>query len=201
MPPNTLRSWYLGVEPLLVPSAHLGKVSLLSFRDLEEAYKLYLLRVKFDFSFPTLREALGAARKATSDSHPLLNSDLRVFRANLVINLPARGRRREQTLQLSGPRQLTMREVVDTWGKRIDSGRTIFPWRFLKSDDDSRPVIVDPEVMSGRLVVSGTRIPVQVLQQRKASGALVSHLAKDYDIAEDLIVKALMHVNVQQKAA
>jgi len=201
MSDRTLQSWYGGRSPVLIASGRVGNTSLLSFRDLEEAYKLHSLREKYEFSFPVLHEALIAARETARLEHPLLDSELSAFGRGLTIHLPARGRRKRQVVQLVGPRQLAMEEVVNIWGRRIVSGKVIFPWRYLKDDDNTRPVALDPEVMSGRLVITGTRIPVHVLWRRRIAGQSPSDLAEDYGLSEDLVTKALMHIDVHQKAA
>ena len=199
---STLYAWYSGRKPLLVASGRLQTMPLLSFRDLEEAYKIHLLRTEFRVSFDSLREALVAARETAHDDHPLLNAEWYKFSNDLVMKLRARGRRRQQLVTLTGTRlkQLALDEVVDLWGHRIVAGKVIFPWRYSHKDD-SRPVALDPEVMSGRLVITGTRIPVYVLWQRKLAGQSSSELAEDYDLTEDIVSKALMHIDVQEKAA
>ena len=203
MPPRTLQSWYSGKGEirLLVPSKSVGSVALLSFRDLEEAYKLYLLRSRYGFSFQELTKALNAAREASGSDHPLIDTEMSVFRSSLVMDLPARGRRREQSMDLLRFKQLTVRQVVDTWGKRVGSGKVIFPWRRFIEDEESRPVAIDPEVMSGRLVLTGTRIPVKSLAQRSVAGASIAHLADDYGVSQNLVEKALIHIGLHKEAA
>jgi uncharacterized protein (DUF433 family) len=146
----------------------------------------------------SLRHVLEEAQHETGLEHPLLDADLRVLFRGLVIKTPALGRRKQQFVDLSHNRQLAIPEVVNVLGRRVlkDSKRgpyRIYPWRFLL-DDDSRPVSLDPDVLSGRLVVTGTRIPVQVLLGRKLAGESAQHIADDYDIGLDAIQKALEHV-------
>ena len=47
-----------------------------------------------------------------------------------------------------------MSEVADLFGERIVKGKFIFPWRFAATDHESRPVSMNPNIMSGRLVVT-----------------------------------------------
>jgi uncharacterized protein (DUF433 family) len=54
--------------------------------------------------------------------------------------------------------------------------------------------------MSGRLVVAGTRIPVQMLLAR-AEDEPISKIAADYDLSEETIEQALRHIGLYQKAA
>jgi uncharacterized protein (DUF433 family) len=201
VPRTTLHSWYSGRHPLLIASGNVGTIPLLSFNDLQEAYKVHCLRSIWEFSFQDLHKAVIEARQAYGTQHLLLNSEVSRFRRNLVLHLPARGRRRKQVVHLTGPRQLVVPEVVDAWGKRIITDEVIYPWRYLTTDGKSQPVELDPEVMSGRLVVTGTRIPVQMLWRSNLGGESIAELAEDYDLPEDTVKKALMHFDIRQKAA
>ena len=75
----------------------------------------------------------------------------------------------------------------------------IFPWRFWERDNESTPVKIDPEVMSGRLVITGTRIPVRMIVDRIKRGQTATYLANDYRIPVESIEKALKHLD--KKAA
>jgi uncharacterized protein (DUF433 family) len=93
-----------------------------------------------------------------------------------------------------------MKEVADLFAERIEPDKAIYPWRFAATDK-SRPVSMNPRIMSGRLVVAGTRIPVGVLWGRKRAGVKVEEIAKDYGLDSDTVEKALTHIGVRQKAA
>jgi len=99
------------------------------------------------------------------------------------------------------PGQQLVEEVANMFAERIEAGRFIFPWRFAATDHQSRPVSMNPRIMSGRLVVTGTRIPVTVLWGRKRAGAKVTEIAKDYGLDRDTVEKALTHIGIRQKAA
>lgn len=60
---------------------------------------------------------------------------------------------------------------------------------------------MNPEIMSGRLVVIGTRIPVGVILESKRSGESNVEIARDYGLNPDTIEKALIHIGLRQKAA
>jgi len=198
-----LLSWYSGKAPLLVPSGwyRSGSIALLSFRDVEEAYKVHLLHTKFNFSFQSIRRFMRNARHETGSEHPLTlpDQEILVF-GSLVLRTKGRGRRKPQVMSLDGTPSFYIAEVVKQWGKRIVSNRKkhqyqIFPWRYAKDDDRTRPVVMDPTVMSGRLVVKGTRIPVNILWGRKRSGESLKYLAQDYGIKFDLVQNALRHLD------
>ncbi len=199
----TLAEWYEGTDPLLKASGTYldnGNIKLLSFRDLEEAYKLQLLRTKHNKSMQYLQKALVDARHESGSEHPLLDHKLIVFKY-LALDAPPKGKNPRRMIPLGTPSQLTLYlpEVVEAWGKRIvedehGKGKQIFPWRDAKNDDVSRPVSVAPEVLSGRLVVTGTRIPVDVLASYFTSGKTVEQIAELYGLETGIVRKALQHL-------
>src|SRR5207302_2037081 len=89
---RTLFSWYEGDGPILKASATYGLVHLLSYRDLEEAYRVYLLRERFRFSLQFLRLSMRNARKMFRSQHPLQRADaIKECLQDLVYDKPARG--------------------------------------------------------------------------------------------------------------
>ena len=61
-------------------------------------------------------------------------------------------------------------------------------------EDKTRPVSISPLIMSGKLVITGTRIPVEDVVQRASEGETVASLAKDYRLSTDSIVEAMRHL-------
>jgi uncharacterized protein (DUF433 family) len=194
-----MQFWFSSERGLIKPAGGYGKANLLSFRNLTEAYMLEVLRKVYGFPLRSLRKSLVIAKRETKTDHPLLEADIRVFFNSLVLNQPARGRRGRQVLNLSrGGNQLAIPVMVDELAKRIllDEKRMpyrIYPWRFMAQDDASRPVAIDPEVLSGRLVVTGTRVPVRTLWKRRLTGETPEELADDYRIGAETVRKALEH--------
>ena len=203
IPRRTLSSWYEGSEPLLEASSRVGSAHLLSYRDVEEAYRVYLLRERFGYSLQFLKSSLFYARKVSRTQHPLRKPELiKQFLGDLVLDKPARGKNPREVLSLGLRRgQMLIDGVVDAFGERIVEDRVIFPWRHAKSDHESRPVSVNPNVMSGRLVVAGTRVPVSVLAASKRAGHTVFDIAMEYALTPDLVEKALDYVGLRQEAA
>jgi len=196
----TLLDWYSKRDAILKPSGWYGEAqafALLSFRDMEEAYKVHLLRTKFHYSMQYIRKALVHARLESKSDHPLIDQKIIAFDC-LALQMRGRGRRRRHMIALGSVRPFYIPEVVETWGKRIiadSKGRTrqMFPWRFAENDDVSRPVSLEPDVMSGTLVVTGTRIPVKVLQGCSQAGTSPEKIAQDYAIDLDIVKQALSH--------
>ncbi len=203
IPRRTLASWYEGADPILKASGQYGSTHLLSYRDLEEAYRIYLLRQRFDFSFQFLRRSMSNARRMFRSQHPLHRADaVKECLRDLVYDKPARGTNPRLVTSIGNkPGQVVIEEVANLFAERIESGRFIFPWRFAATDHTSRPVSMSPRIMSGRLVVIGTRIPVRALLGQKRAGARVDDIAADYGLDREVVLQALTHIDLRQKAA
>jgi uncharacterized protein (DUF433 family) len=200
---RTLFSWYEGDEPILKASATYGIIHLLSYRDMEEAYRVYLLRERFQFSLQSIKKSMRNARNMFKSQHPLQRADaIKECLKDLVYDKPAHGKSsRTITSLLQKPGQQSFKEVVDLFAERIEKGEFIFPWRFASTDQNSRPVSMNPNIMSGRLVVFGTRVPVNTILGNKRSGKTVEQIANDYSLDPEVVEKALIHIGVGQKAA
>ena len=203
IPRRTLASWYEGTDPILKASARYGSTHLLSYRDLEEAYRIYLLRQRFEFSFQFLRRSMTNARKMFRSQHPLQRADaVKECLRDLVYDKPARGTAPRVVTSIGKkPGQVVIEEVADLFAERIESGKFIFPWRFAGTDHTSRPVSMSPRIMSGRLVVTGTRIPVSTIWGLKRAGSRVDDIAADYGLDREIVQQALTHIDLRQKAA
>ncbi len=203
IPSRTMFSWYEGDEPILRASSTCGSIHLLSYRDIEEAYRVYLLRERFQFSLQFLRKSMRNARKMFRSQHPLHRADaVKECLKDLVYDKPARGGNPRTITSLGqNPGQQAFAEVVDMFAERIEPGEFIYPWRFASTDHGSRPVSMNPNIMSGRLVVVGTRIPVNTLLGSKRAGGTIEQIANDYGLDPAVVEKALIHIGVRQKAA
>jgi uncharacterized protein (DUF433 family) len=204
IPSRTLWEWFMGEHWILKPSGHVGNLPLLSFTDTVEAWVIYLLRAQHHLSMQSIRRAMRNLPKYTRVKNPLVTDNLRVVEDDLLLNLPARGKRDRELINLTRDGQLEMTPIVDVFAKRVirdANGRaaSIFPWRFWSEDPDSKPVQITPDVMSGRLVVSGTRIPVALLAGIRREGKSVEFIASDYDLPLRTVQQALEHID--KKAA
>lgn len=121
---------------------------------------------------------------------------------DLVYDKPARGATPRTVTSLGQkPGQQIVEDVVDMFGERIVAGQYIFPWRYASTDHESRPVSMNPNIMSGRLVILNTRIPVSVLLGGKRAGQTTAEIANDYGLDREIVEKALIHIGLRQKAA
>ncbi len=179
----------------------MNSLPLLSFKDMVEAYAVFLLRSEHNLSMQSIRRSLKNLPKYTSAKNPLVSENLKVLEDNLLLERPARGKFGRHVINLSCDGQLVINHVVDIFASRVQRihGRAsvLYPWRYWK-EDKSKPVEIDPGVMSGRLVITGTRIPVSVIKARIGKES-VSDIAGDYGISVESVKKALMHID--KKAA
>ena len=203
IPRRTLASWYEGREPILKASGKYGPTPLLSYRDIEEAYRVFLLRERFDFSLQFLRLSMGNARQMFRSQHPLQRADaIKECLRDLVYDKPARGKKPRTITSLGKrPGQQLVEEVANLFSERIEAGRFIFPWRFAATDHKSRPVSMNPNIMSGRLVITGTRIPVNTILGQKRAGENVEEIAAEFGLDDTIVRQALTHIDIRQKAA
>jgi len=200
---RTMLSWYEGSEPILKASGLSGSIHLLSYRDIEEAYRVYLLRERFHFSLQFLKKSMFNARRMFNSQHPLQRADaVKECLNDLVYDKPARGQSPRTITSLGKhPGQQKIEEVVDMFSERIEPGEFIYPWRFASTDHESRPVSMNPNIMSGRLVIFGTRVPVNTLLGYNRSGKTVEQIANDYSLNPEVVEKALIHLGVRKEAA
>lgn len=199
IPSRTLRSWFSGSAPLLTSSAYVSGIPLLSFNDAVEAYAIFLLRSVHDLSMQSIRRAIAHLPEVTKARNPLVSRHLKVFETYLLWNQPKRLNKERRVINLSKGGQLAIPAVVDVWANRVlkHSGRpiVIFPWRYWAEDRESKPVEIDPQVMSGRLVVTGTRIPVDFIAGRIRSGESIAEIAGDYRLPYERVARAIRHLD------
>jgi uncharacterized protein (DUF433 family) len=85
---------------------------------------------------------------------------------------------------------------VTALGKRIErdsKGRAVRIYPSMNTESEEVPVSMDPDVLSGELVVSGTRIPATLLYAKKLSGKTAEEIASSYHLEPELIRKVLSH--------
>jgi len=204
LPPRTVREWFSGDDAVLSPAGSIGGLPLLSFKDALDVYALFLLRSLHNFSMQSIKSAMEAMSRHTQAKH-VVSEHLSVFKDHLLLEMPKRQNRERQLVDLSvHGDQLAIPGIVDVFSNRVlrtGAGEisALFPWRLWKQDQASKPVQINPEIMSGRLVVTGTRIPVSMIHDRVKRGQSLSFIASDYGIPVDRVDKALKHLD--QKAA
>jgi len=196
VPQRTMRSWFLGDRRIFTPAFENKGSVLLSFYDVTEAYIIEVLRSHWDFNPRRLRSALARLRTNKRFARPLLRRELSVIPEfqNLVATVPEKGNFVHIDVAHDG--NLVFSDFVKTMAMRIERDAKghpvrIFPGRDAESGDV--PVSMDPDVMSGELVVTGTRIPAKMILAKKMSGKTAEEIADSYHLDRDLILKVLQH--------
>lgn len=198
IPQRTMFDWFQ--KPyLLKPSAMYGEIALLSFRDISEAYILEILRNVYGFRLRALTEILANARKETKLKRPLIEADLGVVFGKLVLVKAQKGKVPRRDVDLAYGRNLVLSGLLDIAGKRLPRDNRhapmrLYPWRLMSQSDDSTPITVDPDIMSGRAVISGTRIPITLVMGMKKRGKTAADIARNYNLKHEVVEKAIQHL-------
>jgi uncharacterized protein (DUF433 family)/DNA-binding transcriptional MerR regulator len=196
MPSRTIRHWFLGRQRIFRPSYQHGKSVLLSFEDLTEAYMVHVLRKQYGYTAERIRTALEQLRKKHGQDKPLAQRDIRVVKEFMA--LVERKQQKGKTVDVDHAHHgnLFISEFVDALGQRIHRDKDghafrLYPWRNV--DSTEKPVSINPNVMSGELVVSGTRIPALAILAERDAGHSINHIAALYSLSPPLVEKVILH--------
>ncbi len=196
MPSRTMRSWFLGTRRIFTPAYRDGSTVLLSFNDVTEAYVIEVLRTHYEFNPVRIRTALAALRKKTKLEKPLAQRELYAIPEFQSLVDVRRHKGHTEYVDLAKNENLVFEGFVTSLGRRIQrdgKGRVtaLYPWKNAESDES--PLSMDPEVMSGEIVVSGTRIPAQLVVARYESGRSIEEIAGLYRLGTDLVQRVLSY--------
>lgn len=198
LPVPTLRSWVSGRGydtqdgprrfcPLIVPAGHEG----LSFINLIEAQVLAAIRKTHAIKIPKIRSALSYMRRGMGVEHPLAIERFETDGVDLFV-------RRGIILNASRQGQVAMDDVVKLYLRRIrydEDGRAavFFPFtRSMESGvDQPSEIVINPEVMFGRPVISGTRIDTATVLERFEAGESPEEIATDFSVSPEQVVEAV----------
>ena len=203
MPASTLRSWTMGqpyrvgtqqkfFEPIIDIAD--SERRYLSFFNLFEAYICDALRREHRVSFQQIRTArqLIETRIDPGSRHPLV--EYRFATVGLDLFIDAYG----ELIGVKSPKQTTMRAVLEHYLKRVDRdrfGKVMRLYPFTRSmriaNETPRVVVIDPTVMFGRPIITGTRIATATVYQRWKAGEGIEALAEDYSRSIPDIEEAL----------
>jgi len=160
MPARTLQSWVYDKPIFSIAGSTDESQKLLSFKDLAQLYFLKFVRRHAGLSDSQARVLLQYAKKVSGSAYPLLHEDIRVSRNHVFWDHVSKKSGERKVLELLRPRgQYVLHEVVDMFATRVDRDARgvmlrLYPWRLWKNGDQRRPVSVDPDIMSGKLVLT-----------------------------------------------
>jgi uncharacterized protein (DUF433 family) len=206
VPARTMRSWVRGypyktahgikhVPPLIQPadSTH----NLLSFFNLAEAHVLAATREK---NIPTsrVRRAVEYLRNVEQLDRPLLTHVFHRHGRNLFVK-ELFGRRLRQPLGVSAYGQYGINQVLRRYLERVErdkiDGRPILIYPLRRGQRDRRKrIAIYPLVSSGKPVLRGTGIPIEVIWARVTKGhESIPALARDFRLKRSDVKAAIRH--------
>lgn len=191
LPESTLRLWACGDgahKALFRPAD--TRPLVLSFDNLVEAFVLASMRRVHHLSMQKVRKRLDTVGRILGYERPLLDARFRTDGLDLFVE------HADRILDLKDGRQAMLREVVDASLRRIEwednLAARLYPWvRAGQNPADPRSIVIDPRFGFGQPVIVGTGIEARIVAQRHRAGESFLALAKDYDVAPELIEDAI----------
>jgi uncharacterized protein (DUF433 family) len=180
LPSTTVRNWVHGnanFKPVVaLPNR---KATLLSFVNLVEVHVLSAIRRHHNIPMQKVRRAVEFLRKCYDQAHPLANHKFETDGVDLFIQELGR------TVNIVREGQVAMRELIEAHLERVDwdaGGMPAVLYPFVSADTAiaRKPVMFDPSIEFGRLVLVETGIPTVEIAQRYKAGENVDALADDY---------------------
>ncbi len=196
VPEATLRTWVRGRDypvqggskrewsPPLIQTPEGGP--LLSFYNLVEANVLAALRREHRISMQRVRQAVETAKNLLGAERPLL-LDLRAGLGEVFVE---RGR---ELLSLTRSGQVALREILESFLKRVERDEKGLPVRFRPPVGEkvhAEWVALDPLVAFGAPAVE--RVETRVLAFRYDAGEELEEIAEDYGLSRSAVWEALV---------
>ncbi len=185
LPVNTVANWAFGhktFRPVLsVPNP---KIRLLSFINVVEVHVLSAIRRQHNISLQNARAAMGYLKKEFREPHPLAMIDLYTTRETTRRDIFFKTIGRVVNASRFG--QFALEQVLETYLQRIErapdnSPLILYPFVAGRPNIHRKPVMFDPQVSFGRLVIANTGIPTAEVAHRFQAGEKISELARDYE--------------------
>jgi uncharacterized protein (DUF433 family) len=213
IPHSTLQSWVKGraylsqtgrkksipiIETPIAGSTELSHINLV------EAYVLDAIRRGYRISLQKVRSALGYVARHLPVRHPLAMKmfqtdglELFIDHAGNLINVSMKGK----------IGQLGLRKVLEPYLERIEYDEHGLPMKLYpftrsgKAPEEPKSLVIRPLISSGRPVLAGTRIAVEILVERFTAGDSIDELADDYGLKRGQIEEAIRCWSVYQSRA
>jgi uncharacterized protein (DUF433 family) len=194
----TLHTWVSGrasngharsAMPVVFPAVS-GEHTELSFINLIEAHVLFSLRQVHHVPLQRIRLAVTWLRQTSKKDHPLAELDLKTDGRDIFVEFFNR------LYSASESGQRVMPSVIDPYLSRIardaKSGLPVLFYPFTRAGTIApTEVVINPAVVSGRPVISGTRIATTIIMERYRAGESVNDLATEYTVRQDQIEEAI----------
>jgi len=192
LPKSTLRNWVSGHVHFrrVIDVPDRNRPSVLSFVNLVEAHMLATIRRRHNISLQKIRPAIDYLRRQYDEPHPLATMDLETDEVDLFV------REAGKVLNISKQGQLAMKEAVEAHLRRVErdrGGTPLILYPFVSADYaiDRKPVMFNPDVSFGRLVIANTGIPTSEVAERFFAGETIAELARDFRLPASEIEDAI----------
>lgn len=158
------------------PSIQKGPPNVYSYQDVAEAMVVHEL-VRRGVRFPVIKQAIWSVRKENGSNWPLSNARLYVFSGGGAVVVD------------DGAMKHDVRDDHGVFDIELEPIRTMLRhggWA-ARELPDLRHIEVDPDRMSGRPVIAGTRIPAEDVGRlaQRPDGRRI--LREDYGLTDDQI--------------
>ncbi|MCL5258334.1 MAG: DUF433 domain-containing protein [Firmicutes bacterium] len=180
LPSTTVRNWAHGNDHFrCVVSLPSRNATLLSFMNLVEIHVLSAIRRHHKIPMQKVRRAIAYLQRHSDHVHPLAMHEFETDGVDLFIQ------ELDKTVNVVREGQVAMRNVIEAHLRRIEWDREGMPavlYPFVSPDISiaRKPVMFDPRIEFGRLVLVNTGIPTVEIAQRYKAGESIDGLADDY---------------------
>jgi uncharacterized protein (DUF433 family) len=197
VPLSTLRSWVLGRSfpgrggprrSQAIVRVPKSESRFLTFTNLVEVHVLAAMRRKHALPLPVIRRAVTYVHNELEVPHPLATEQFKTNGADLFVE------RLGDLINASQEGQLGMKSVLAGCLDRVEydrEGRAIRLFPVLRRADGAKTIVIDPRRAFGRPVMVGTSVPASDVRERFDAGDSVDVLARDFEVAPELIEDAL----------
>ncbi|HUQ91317.1 MAG TPA: DUF433 domain-containing protein [Bryobacteraceae bacterium] len=199
VPPSTLRWWFFGQparrEQRGYAPIFLGadpESGLISFFNLVEAHVLSSLKIEYtSMRTNSVRRALDHVRQNSPEKlHPLVTERFLTDGKDLFMDILAEDKTipsgETVNVSLGGQRPL---DIMNEYLQLVDYEAGFALKLFPKAGD--RVIVLNPKISAGRPIVVGTGYLASIIRQRALAGETPEELARDYDLTQIEIEKAI----------
>lgn len=163
-----------------------------SFMNLVEAYVVGLLRKK-GMSMQAIRKAIDYLTKAHPDiSHPLANLKFLSTDGIHLYHDDSRG----GCYSANEEGQYVIQDIVKDYLWRFRFGPDnlpvlFFPSKSIRTATDTPEICIDPAILCGQPVISGSRISAQMIADLFVAGESMDAIMQDYGLTQNQVQEAI----------
>lgn len=197
LPTRTVQSWVQGRPAIdlkaVIPAD--PETGLLSFAHLLELHVLAALRREHGVAMRNARSAREWLQEEWGSAHPLIDPSMETDGTHVFV------RKLGRLINASRRGQYPLEEIITARLKRIvrdPSGLAVRLYPYTRKQPESQPdqptlITIDPRVMFGRPVITGTRIPTSAIAGQFYAGDSHETLSAEYGRSQEEIEEAIRY--------